>query len=422
MNKYEIKKSRYNRLDILKRQKKLSGLVIVTVLWIVMLLGIIVAMIGRSSRLDAKVSLAHMQGLKLRWACRAGIDTAIAVLGEDSKTSDSLQDLWSDNVTDFNGVFQQCRFQVEVIDEAGKLNINTAAKDQLLTLPEMTHQIAEAIIDWRDKNNTPGPSGVESGYYRSLPYGYEIRNGPFRTIRELLLVKDIDSELLFSRQTRWIDHLTCYSMDNNQDASGQERININKADENKLKKSLKIEQSHAKWIVENRPKNNGYKCISDLINKNTPKKSSRNSGRNSNEAKPLDLETFYEIADKITVTDEKRIPGKININTASRTVLEALLEETREPEKLADDIINNRESLVSGMESIAEIMTIRSIKTDTFKKIAKYITTRSDIYSINCTASIDQQFGSQAKLRTEAIVDRHTNPEKIIYWYQGTSN
>ena len=43
-----------------------SGLVIVTVLWVVILLGVIAAASGRSSRLDSKVSLAGVHGLKLR--------------------------------------------------------------------------------------------------------------------------------------------------------------------------------------------------------------------------------------------------------------------------------------------------------------------------------------------------------------------
>ena len=400
-----------------------SGLVLVTVLWVVILLGVIVAAIGQGSRLDTRVSFANMQGMKLRWASRAGIDTAMAVLNEDTKASDNLEDLWSDNEDDFNNIeVDGCRFDVEVVDEASKLNINTATKKQLLGLSEMTEEIADSIIDWRDSDDTPSQAGVEGGYYQSLRYGYNIRNGPFETIRELLLVKWVNAELLYGYETRWIDYLTCYSTDNNSDVSAEKRININSANENRLRQSLEIGNSHARWIVENRPKGNGYGSIADLINENSPQKAD-DSQRDSGSAQALDLETFYRIADKITVTDDERIDGRVNINTASRVVLAALLGGGKEAEQLADNIITYRTSLADGMESIAEIMKVNSMKIDTFKEIAQYITTRSDIYSVYSTAmSQADRRGVMARLQTEVVADRGAEPVAILYWYQGVSN
>jgi len=330
-----------------------KGLVLVTVLWVVILLAVIVAVVGRTSRLDGKVCLARLEGLRCKWAGRAGIETAVAVLNEDPRASDNLNDLWSQNAEDFNDVeLEQCFFTVRVVDEASKLNVNTATKEQLLSLPNMTEDIADAIIDWRDKDDVPSPRGAESGYYENLPYPYRIRNGRFRTIRELLMVKGVTEELLYGEDTNfngeldynekdgdespppdnaddrldkgWISYLTCYSYDNNNDAEGNKRININEADEKKLRKSLKIKKSYAKWIVENRSKKK-YKSISDLINENSPKKEKNSSGRNRDKSQPLDLETFSNIADKITVTNNKKIIGRVNVNTASKIVLAALL-------------------------------------------------------------------------------------------------
>jgi len=62
-----------------------KGLVLVTVLWVVIVLTIIVAVLGRKSRLDAKVCLARTEALRCKWACRAGIEKAIGVLNEDHK-------------------------------------------------------------------------------------------------------------------------------------------------------------------------------------------------------------------------------------------------------------------------------------------------------------------------------------------------
>jgi len=372
------------------------------------------------------------------------------VLNEDTKESDSLTDLWSDNDEDFNDiVLEKCWFTVWVVDEASKLNINTAAKEQLLGLEYMTEEIADAIIDWRDKDDTPSSAGAEAGYYENLPFGYMTRNGPFRTVRELLLVKDVTEELFYGEDTNfngqldfnerdgdssppvddedseldlgWIADLTCYSYDNNKDTSGNSKININKANENQLVRSLNMKSSQAKWIVDERP-NNGYKSIGDLISNKSPKTAPRSSKGDSDEPELLDLQTFSQIADKITISDDEKIPGRVNINTASEEVLAALLGGGDAAISTAQDIIAYRESLMYGMESIAELMQLGSISVDTFKNIANFITTRSDVFTIHCVATADRNETEGLTLPTEAVVDRSSSPCEILYWYQGAGN
>ena len=425
-----------------------KGLVLVAVLWLMVVLMAMVATVGRNSRLDTKVSLLRMEQLRCKWACRAGTETVIGVLNEDTRESDSLTDLWSDNDEDFNDIaLEKCWFTVWVVDEASKLNINTATKEQLLGLEYMTEEIADAIIDWRDQDDTPSAGGAEAGYYENLSFGYLTRNGPFRTIREMLLVKDVTEDLFFGEDTNfnsqldyherdgdaspplddedseldlgWIAYLTCYSYDNNTDTSGNNRVNINEANENQLVRSLNVRSSQAKWIVEERP-NDGYKSISDLINSNSPKQPQRSSGRDSDEAQPVDLQTFSQIADKITVSGEEKIPGRVNINTASEEVLAALLGGGDAAISTAQDIIAYRESLMYGMQSIAELLQMVSI--DNFKNIANFITTRSDVFTIHCVATADRNETEGLTLQTETVVDRSSNPCEILYWYQGASN
>jgi general secretion pathway protein K len=426
-----------------------NGLVLVAVLWVVVVLAVIAAAVERSSRLDTRVCLARTEELRCKWACRAGVETAIAVLNDDFRASDGLTDLWSENEEDFDDVkLERCSFTVRVIDEAGKLNVNAASKEQLMALEDMTEEIADAIIDWRDKNDTRSSRGVEGGYYRNLRYGYTIRNGPFRTIRELLLVKGVTAELLYGEDTNlngeldynekdgdespplddrddeldkgWIAYLTCYSYDKDKDASGSERININEADEEELQGGLEISKSQAKWIVKNR-EGREYESIADLISETSPKKAKaeERSEKESDEAEPLDLQTFSDIADQITVTDEERILGRVNINTAPKTVLAALLGADARAERLADDIIAYREGLIGGMESVADLMRVGSIDVDTFKKVANYISTRSDVFTIRCFAVANRAGISGVRVQTETVVDRSNRPCEVLYWYQG---
>ena len=223
---------------------------------------------------------------------------------------------------------------------------------------------------------------------------------------------DGDSEL----DKGWIAYLTCYSYDNNKDAEGNQKININEADENQLTRSLNIKSSHAKWIVENRT----HESIGDLISNNSPGTAQGGSGGNSDEAEPLDLQTFSQIADKITVDDSKM--GKVNINTASEIVLAALLGGGDSAEQIAQEIIAYRETLLYGMLSIGELLDIPSMNINTFKNIAGLITTRSDVFTIRCVATADRNMVSGATLETEAVVDRSSSPCKVLFWYQGASN
>lgn len=427
-----------------------KGLVLIAVLWIVVVLMVIVATVGRSSMLDTRVRLLRTEQTRCKWACRAGIEKAVALLNEDTRESDHLLDLWSDNDTDLNNVsLEGCLYNVRVTDEAGKLNINTATKEQLMGLPYMEEYIADAIIDWRDKDDTPSGLGVEGGYYENLPFKYTIRNGPFRTIRELLLVRDITEQLLYGEDTNfngqldyneqdgdespplddgddeldkgWISFLTCYSYSKNVDAQGSARININQADENQLQQSLGISSSMARWIVERR-NSNRFTTIADLIDTSTPQQSSDTSGRNQNQSQQVDMQTFYQIADKITVDSQQQTAGKVNINTAPKEVLVALLGGDDQAWQVAENIVTRREVLTDGMQSIAELMESGSVNLDAFKRIANSITTRSDVFTIRCFATASRGSDSGLALQAETVVDRSSSPYKILYSYQGASN
>ena len=427
-----------------------KGFVLVAVLWIVVVLTVIVATVGRSAMLDTRVRLLRTEELRCKWACRAGIEKAVAILNEDTRESDHLLDLWSDNDTDLNNVsLEGCLYNVLVIDEAGKLNINTATKEQLMGLPYMEEYIADAIIDWRDKDDTPSGLGVEGGYYENLPFKYTIRNGPFRTIRELLLVRDVTEQLLYGEDTNfngqldyneqdgdenppaddrddeldkgWISFLTCYSYSKNVDAQGSARININQADENQLQQSLGISSSVARAIVQRRS-NSQFTSIVDLIDSSTSTNPGSSSSSTAGQSATLDMQTFYEIADKITVDNQQQAQGKVNINTAPKEVLVALLGGDDQAWQVAENIVAHREGLADGMQSIAELMELGLVNLDTFKRIANNITTRSDVFTIRCFAKASRGSDSGLTLQAEAVVDRSSSPYKILYWYQGASN
>ena len=136
----------------------------------------------------------------------------------------------------------------------------------------------------------------------------------------------------------------------------------------------------------------------------------------------MDLQTFYQIADKITVDSGSQIAGKVNINTATKGVFVALLGDSDADKQTAENIVAYRAGLIDGMESIAELLNAGLVDLNTFKRIANNITTRSDVFTIRCFATADRGNVSGTTLQTEVVVDRSSSPYTTLYWYQGAGN
>jgi type II secretory pathway component PulK len=149
-------------------------------------------------------------------------------------------------------------YRFGVLDETGRLNLNALFKldssgqvlhDRLMTLPNMTEDIANSIIDWIDPDEEPRSGGAENEYYQTLPTPYMAKNGPLDSLEELLLVKGVTPQLLFGNDRNrngvldpdeddgsgtldrgWAAFLTVHSREQNVDSQGNPRIFINDSD------------------------------------------------------------------------------------------------------------------------------------------------------------------------------------------------
>ena len=61
-----------------------------------------------------------------------------------------------------------------------------AAVNMLMALPGMTMDVAHAILDWMDTDNTPRDYGAESDTYTRMQPPYQASNGPLDSIEQLL--------------------------------------------------------------------------------------------------------------------------------------------------------------------------------------------------------------------------------------------
>lgn len=162
-----------------------------------------------------------------------------------------------------------------VVNESSKINLNvlpyydyydvladeeaTTGRNILMGLPNMTEEIADAILDFIDEGDDKREFGAESGYYSGMSPPYAAKNGPLDSIEELLLIRDVTPELLFGLDTNrngvlddteaslgdvslteaesflgWANYLTLYSKESNLTAEGIPKININADDLDQL--------------------------------------------------------------------------------------------------------------------------------------------------------------------------------------------
>lgn len=151
-------------------------------------------------------------------------------------------------------------------DEAGKINLNAwmaidptgqALYDALLKLPNMTEEIADAVVDWLDADDSQRTNGAESAYYGGLSPPYLPKNGPLSSLDELLLVRGVTPALLFGNDRNrngrpddgesdgndfnrgWSEFLTVYGRELDVGVGGNPRAKVNDdADLNALSQAL----------------------------------------------------------------------------------------------------------------------------------------------------------------------------------------
>ncbi|MBL9199384.1 MAG: helix-hairpin-helix domain-containing protein [Opitutaceae bacterium] len=83
-----------------------------------------------------------------------------------------------------------------LVDEASKLNLNTASRAMLEALPGMTPELAESILAWRRRAGSED-SGADSNVYARLDPPRLNKGGNFESVDELRLVYGMTLDVLF---------------------------------------------------------------------------------------------------------------------------------------------------------------------------------------------------------------------------------
>jgi len=124
----------------------------------------------------------------------------------------------------------------------------------------------------------------------------------------------------------------------------------------------------------------------------------------------IDADTWRQIADRITVSEEDQLMGRINLNTASETVLRCLLPED---EEIIEGILEYRESSEAPFETVGQLLDVQGVNQDKLQEFIGHVCTKSSVFSVRSIGYLQR---SMAYKQIYAIIDRGQDTPQILYW------
>jgi Type II secretion system (T2SS), protein K len=317
-----------------------------------------------------------------------------------------------------------------LIDEASKLDLNTVNTNVLSYLPNMTSDFANAIVDWR---GTSG-SSTYSLNYSSL--GYEDKNAPFETVDELRLVYGATMDLLagndlngngvldaneqnVDNSDQWnpglFEYTTVYTREPNFHSDGTLLTNVNSASDEDLQTlfqnaGVSDPSGLATSLFERYPSPENPNRMSSCAGMLEFCVRCKAAGMSSTD--------FSKICDNITTSTNAYIYGRVNVNTASEPVLEALFMglgvDQQTASGAAQSLVTYRQQNPNSLGSIAWVVDALGNTSPVVQALQRgdYITTRSFQFTADIAAIGPYGRGYR---RVKFIFDTSDGTPKIIY-------
>lgn len=242
-------------------QRERSGVVLITVLWVLVILSFLSLSLGQNTRIEFALARNFIGKVKAKYMAWAGLQYAIYQIQEDSKDDEAskydnlrwcgmrpnatktAEDFFKKHQVD-DGYFEiaydrhvlgnedRPRYY-GMVDEERRINLNTLTKNNFLILSTLIQElgyeedvaltVTHSIIDWRDPDEVLNDQeyGAESEYYEGLEKPYRSKNMQYESLEELMLVRGMTPELFDDLK----DFVTLYPL------GGELRINFDTASE-----------------------------------------------------------------------------------------------------------------------------------------------------------------------------------------------
>lgn len=468
------------------------GLILLIVLWMMVVLAVLGTSYYHLSTLEFLTTKNDLDKFEAELLAESALYLAFADLTEESsKGSTDLSGDWAgagqlyEEASLGKGLFQI--YCDNVYDEEGgtcfglrdensKLNINTASREMIEKLPGMNPARAAAIMDWRDTDSEVTRRGAEEEYYSGLSFPYSPRNGPFQTLGELLMVKDITPRRLYGEdanrdgvlQTAENDRgkndppdngdgkldrgllpfITIYSYEKNVNANGEKRLNVNTATADQLKERLKgkVPDTKIDQFITAREKTK-VESVVDLVakdggaadsSKDNPsgKGNARRRGRNRGNAGRR-AESSESAGEKTgSSTSEGELPAGAlltkeefkevsdDLTTNDQETIPGVINVNTAPKEvlmclpgmtdsLAEAILARRGADQQAFTSTGELISLEGMNLDTFKGLYPLVSVRSYVFEARAVGYLSD---SKAYASIQAVIDRSGTTPKFLYY------
>ena len=449
-----------------------SGMILPIVLLMLILLGLLAANSSFYVHADLSATFSAAHRLQARLAAEAGIQKVMLFL----RTERANVDAWYHNPEEFHRILvwtehedleligtnhefedsdRSIRYRFSIVadnpddheklirfgltDESSRLNINTASREQLVSLigrfatEEMNvDELADALIDWRDEDSVPREFGAEDQFYAELDPPYKVKNAPFDTVEELLLVRGFTGQLLYGEDydrnglmspnendddesfppddlddalnVGLYPYLTVYSRDTNTTAENKPRVYLfgdPAATQLQLQEFI-TDQAALNYISTAGEAEPRIESPADLLKDRSQKTSEEPL------ASPLREEEMMVVMDRTTTSPAPELVGLININTAPAIILATLPGLTEED---VAEILTMRAELPSEQKySTAWILPI--IGREKFMEVAPLISARGTRFRVESLGYADH-LGTMARIET--VLEMRGPVAQIVY-------
>lgn len=435
------------------RRNRRPCFVTLVVLWVIVLASAVIAIVQASSFGQAVSGREAVARVRAYWAARAGLESQLAAAETGTQNPDVddaftlIEDMDAASEGDLDGAtFQVIHTEpagdrVGPVDAHSKINVNRMTFDDLMTLPFMSEDVADAILDWVDSDEDPNVLGAEAAYYQGLPYPYEPRNAPIRSLQELEMVAGVDPYYVRGEDWNlngildpnendgsaslpddnadgvldagWSAIITADSVDGNLSATGQVKLNLVEASEGDVVSRTSVTADQAKVILDYVSLQSSA-TMGDFIRRTLQQLSQQlggGGGQNQPRVQALSDEQLGALLNECTITRDKTAPpppGKLNINTCDSRIFQYLPEVDS---TLADNIMAERDARRQGFISLAELKGITGMTPARLAALYDIIDVRSSAFVVT---SRGRDTGTGIEVEISATIDRSALPAKLV--------
>jgi hypothetical protein len=425
--------------------------------------------------------------MQARWLAESGIDLVRSILSDPTNLEPGVLD-FEDNRARFcaqpvEGLTNNSTGRVSIVspqedgtnlsirfglvDESAKIPLHRRMdkrdRTALMGLPNMTEEIADAILDWVDPDGEARELGAESTYYAALSPPYEPRNAAPQTIGELLLVRGVTPALLFGEDVNldgilnpnendgaqswppddndgvldrgWYPYLTLHSASANVSSTGEPRINLNDKDDAVVQAALTelFSEELATFVAAYKKEKKKIKSISELIdakveveapggggdggggNPLTGRGGGGRGGRGGGKQK-ITLESpwtsenvseYLTIAfDQLSTSDKKNLKGRIDVLRAPPPVLQFL-------PGITADLAQQIYAAASQQNDLtpAWLLTSGVLTVEQFREIEPELASSSRVFRFESVGYLEN---TGPVVRIEAIIDVKSGIPKVV--------